>query len=902
MWTATSQAGSVPAYRIETVAGSDLLGDGGAAALAQIGNIQGVAADHLGNLYLSDTDHHRVRKINSSGIITTIAGTGSAGFSGDGGAATSAQLNLPYGLAVDLAGYLYIADLGNSRVRRIAPDGTINTYAGGAQGALGDGGPATSAQLFTPRNVAIDAAGNLYIAEFEGHRVRKVTPDGHIATVAGTGVAGFRGDGSLASNAQLAFPAGLALDRAGVLYIADSQNQRIRKILPGGVIATVLGGSATTTLLSPIAVAVDNAGDIFTADSSDIVHCYTAAGAWINVAGTGAPGYAGDGGPAAAALLTAARDLAVDFTGNLLIADGVRIRRVDSRGQIQTAAGDGYLRAVGDGSAAGNAILFQPSAVALDSNGNLYIADTSTQRVRLVPSSGIVGTFAGTGTAGYDHDQVAATSAELNSPMGVAVGLAGAIFIADTFNHRIRRVSGGSIATFAGTGISGTGAEGLSPQQTQLRGPRGVCADLGGTLYIVDTSNHRVLRAGLDGVVQTVAGNGAPGDAGDGGLARLAQLNQPSACTVDSLGSLFIADTFSHRIRKVNSAGIISTAAGTGHAGNALDETAATVSPLNAPQGVAADGNGNLYIADTANNRIRQVTPDGVIHTIAGDGVAGFSGDGAAATSAQISSPLGLLVDGAGDLYFADSLNNRIRRLVPQTPLVVQPVSVPVPHLSVVNAASLAQGAVAPGESVTIYGSGIGPEVGVAGTFDSTGLLANLLGGAEVHFNGVPAPLFYAQAGQINAQVPYTVAAANSTHVEVFYQNQSAGTLDLAVAAAAPALFPSVANQDGSVNSQTAAAPRGTMVTFYATGEGLTNGANISGQPAAPPYATPAAPVTLSIGGVSAQLLYAGSAPGFVGLLQLDAVIPGGFVPPGPAAVILTVGSVAAPVLTIWLQ
>ncbi|SPE37512.1 hypothetical protein SBA3_2650025 [Candidatus Sulfopaludibacter sp. SbA3] len=142
---------------------------------------------------------------------------------------------------------------------------------------------------------------------------------------------------------------------------------------------------------------------------------------------------------------------------------------------------------------------------------------------------------------------MAATSAELNSPMGVAVGLAGAIFIADTFNHRIRRVSGGSIATFAGTGISGTGAEGLSPQQTQLRGPRGVCADLGGTLYIVDTSNHRVLRAGLDGVVQTVAGNGAPGDAGDGGLARLAQLNQPSACTVDSLGSLFIADTRLHR-------------------------------------------------------------------------------------------------------------------------------------------------------------------------------------------------------------------------------------------------------------------------------------------------------------------------------------------------------------------
>ena len=167
------------------------MGDGGPATAAQIGSIQGIAADRWGNLYLSDTDHHRVRKIDTTGVITTVAGTGAAGFSGDGGPATSAQLNLPYGIAVDLAGYLYIADLNNSRVRRVSPDGTINTYAGsGGQGSTGDGGPATSAQMLTPRNVAVDAAGNLYISEFGGHRVRKVTPDGRIATAAGTGIAG----------------------------------------------------------------------------------------------------------------------------------------------------------------------------------------------------------------------------------------------------------------------------------------------------------------------------------------------------------------------------------------------------------------------------------------------------------------------------------------------------------------------------------------------------------------------------------------------------------------------------------------------------------------------------------------------------------------------------------------
>lgn len=254
------------------------------------------------------------------------------------------------------------------------------------------------------------------------------------------------------------------------------------------------------------------------------------------------------------------------------------VSAINGQGQIQTIAGDGYLRAVGDGGAATAAILYQPSALALDAAGDLYIADAGTQRVRMVQASGVIATFAGTGTAGYDHDQVAASAAELNSPMGVARGLANTVLIADTYNHRIRWVSGGNISTFAGTGVSGTGSEGLSPQQIQLRGPRGVCSDLAGTVYIVDTSNHRVLRAGVTGLVATAAGNGAPGDAGDGGLARLAQLNQPSACSVDSLGNLFIADTFSHRIRKVKGAGIISTVAGTGQAGSALDEVAATVS------------------------------------------------------------------------------------------------------------------------------------------------------------------------------------------------------------------------------------------------------------------------------------------------------------------------------------
>ena len=244
-----ADAGRVP-YHVETVAGSSRIGDGGPALAAQFSNIQGIAYDRLGNLYLSDTDNHRVRKV-SGGIIATIAGTGIAGFGGDGGSALSAQLNLPYGLALDSAGNVYVADLGNQRVRRITPDGTITTVAGtGRKASSPDGAAPTDTSLLSPRNVAI-RAGNLYIAEFEGHRIRKLTPDGKLSTVAGTGVAGSSGDGNRASAAQIDYPAGMAFDRAGGLYFADSGNNAVRKLYADGTIGTVLGRNPDTTLFSP---------------------------------------------------------------------------------------------------------------------------------------------------------------------------------------------------------------------------------------------------------------------------------------------------------------------------------------------------------------------------------------------------------------------------------------------------------------------------------------------------------------------------------------------------------------------------------------------------------------------------------------------------------------------------
>jgi uncharacterized protein (TIGR03437 family) len=224
------------------------------------------------------------------------------------------------------------------------------------------------------------------------------------------------------------------------------------------------------------------------------------------------------------------------------------------------------------------------------------------------------------------------------------------------------------------------------------------------------------------------------------------------------------------------------------------------------------------------------------------------------------------------------------------------------PPIVAVNAASLLPGPVAPGELISIQGLGLGPEAGVVGAVTAAGLFPTVLGGTEVRFDGTPAPMLYAQASQVNVQVPYTVAGSGTVNMEVRYNGQPTGTLTLNVVDTAPALFPALANQDGSINSQNRPAPRSSLITLYATGSGMTNGGNVSGQPAAAPYALPLLPVTLTIAGMPAEILFAGSAPGLVGVLQINARIPGGFVPAGPATVQLGVGAVVSPAMTIWLE
>ncbi|WP_242929066.1 LamG-like jellyroll fold domain-containing protein [Pontibacter vulgaris] len=331
--------------------------------------------------------------------ITTVAGNGTYGYSGDGGAAISARLYNPFNVATDAAGNLYIAEYLNHRVRKVAVDGTITTVAGmGVATYGGDGGAATSAQLRNPSGVAVDAAGNIYIADYGNDRIRKVAANGTITTVAGTGVEGYSGDGGQATSAKLIDPYDVAVDAAGNLYIADYGNSRVRRVAANGIITTV--------------------------------------------AGSGIPGYSGDGGAATSAKLTIPRGVAVDAAGNLYIADQSdnRIRKVSTNGIITTVAGNGTSGYSGDGGAATSAQIRYPTDVAVDAAGNLYIADQSNFRIRKVSTNGVITTVAGNGTSGYSGDGGAATGAQFSSAFGVCVDVAGSLYIADAYNQRIRKV------------------------------------------------------------------------------------------------------------------------------------------------------------------------------------------------------------------------------------------------------------------------------------------------------------------------------------------------------------------------------------------------------------------------------------------------------------------------------
>lgn len=468
---------------ITTIAGG--LGDGVSALNTPLYFPFSTAIDGSGNIYITDNLNHRIRKVTATtGIITTVAGTGIQGYSGDGSLATSANLNNPIEVAVDSSGNIYFADFSNQRIRKVtASTGIITTVAGnGILGYGGDGSAATSANLNNPYGVALDVSGNIYIVDRNNHRIRKVTAStGIISTVAGNGIAAFGGDGSAATLANINFPRGLAVDGTGNIYITDQGNHRIRKV------------TASTGIIS-------------------------------TVAGNGTYGYGGDGSAATSANLKNPVGLTIDGSGNIYIADALnhRIRKVTAlTGIISTVAGNGTGAYGGDGSVATSANLNNPNGIAFDNSGNIYIADASNFRIRKITvSTGIISSVAGNGTASYRGDGSAATLANLHNPTDVVVDGSGNIFIADFYNHRIRKITAsmGNISTVAGNGTPAYGGDNSAATLANLYHPTGVAVDGLGNIYIADRSSHRIRKVTAStGIISTVAGSETSGFGGYGG-------------------------------------------------------------------------------------------------------------------------------------------------------------------------------------------------------------------------------------------------------------------------------------------------------------------------------------------------------------------------------------------------
>lgn len=671
---------------ISTIAGSSNPGDFIPAVNAPLYNPNVVAVDRNGYIVVTDYNN-RIRRIDPvTGIITTIAGTGTAGFSGDGGVATAANLNNPMSICFDTDNNLYFSDYYNYRIRKIsAATGIITTIAGASTtGYTGDGGDASTAKFNSVNNIAVDGSGNLYIADQYNNRIRKITAATNIiTTIAGTGVTGNTGDGGLATAATFKWPNGVGVDGSGNVYITDGWG-RVRKVdAATGIINNFAGngtpgysgdgGVATSAQVNyPFSVIVDKDDNVYLTDRGNyrIRKVAKTTGIITTVAGSGAQGFTGDGGAATSASFDNIVCTAVDADGNVFIADrnNNRIRKVTAAtGIISTYAGTGATSFLYDNNAANTAALNAPASVAIDGSGNIYIADKSNNRIRKVTAStGIITTIAGTGTAASSGDGGLATAAQVYTPLGIAVDGSQNVYIAESSGHRIRKINAltGIITTIAGTGISGFSGDGGAATAAQISSPFSVDVDASGNILITDRGNQRIRKInGVTGIITTIAGTGVAGFSGDGGAATAAQLSAPYDACFDGNGNVYIADRINYRIRKIDAVtGIISSIAGTGISGFSGDGGAATAAQLNNPYSVDVDGNGNVIIADFSNQRIRRIDAvTGVMSTIVGTGTRGYNGDGLAATDAYLNNPNFVRVDGSGNIFIADLSNNRVR-------------------------------------------------------------------------------------------------------------------------------------------------------------------------------------------------------------------------------------------------
>lgn len=653
-------------YKWSTLAGTSPGSANGVGAAARFNEPQGVAVDPAGNVYVAEVSNHTVRKISPSGVTTTFAGLAGSAGSADGARAV-ARFNAPFSLTVDPSGVLYVCDAGNNTIRKVTPTGVVSTFAGAAGlsgSADGAGGKArfngpggivmdvagnlyvsdvfnctirkitsagvvttyagsagqsgstdgigASARFSAPLGLTVDKAGNVYVVDSKANVVRKIAPDRGVSTLAGSaGAAGGLADGS-GGVARFNTPSGIVVDKAGLFYVADAGNAAIRKLTGTGMVSTLSG----------------------------------VAGAFGNIDGS-----------LGAARFSYPFGIAANASGGLYVTDPVShtVRQIAvAGGTVSTLAGMSSAGTVdGSGSAAR---FYGVQGIALGTDGILYVTDGNNHTVRKITSTGVVTTLAGRGRSAGAVDGAGGV-ARFKNPEGIVV-VAGTVYVADKSNHVIRKITAnGVVSTFAGSsGVKGT-SNGIG-SAARFNEPQGLVADSLGNLFVTDTKNHTIRKITPSGQVTTLAGlAGTPGN--QSGTGSAARFEEPSGLAIEKGGSLIVGDTNNHVIRRVTMGGVVSIVAGvTGVSG--YTDGIMGQARFNYPQAVTVDAQGRIFVTDSENHTVRRISTDGEVCTIGGVAGASGSGDGLDG-AARFNYPQGIAVDGSGKLYVTDGDNNVIR-------------------------------------------------------------------------------------------------------------------------------------------------------------------------------------------------------------------------------------------------
>src|SRR5664280_1795155 len=690
-----------PAGAVTTVAGVGMMPSAGSTdatgVSARFNLPNNTAVDSSGNIYVADGGNHIIRKIDTNGAVTTVAGVAGVRGIADG-TGSAAFFNYPAGLAVDSSGNIYEAEPGSTTIRKITSAGVVTTVAGVAGFAGAVDGTGTAARFNSPEDVCVDGTGNVYVADTGNCTIRKITPAGVVSTVAGT--AGRKGYiDSTGLVARFNFPFGVALDNQGHIIVTDTENNMIRKInFPDTLVSTVAGAASNAGYLdgpastaqfnSPGGVAFDNtSGSLYVADTgNNTIRQIDASGTVSAFAGAGLAGTSGadtDIVPRGARF-DSPNNLAFDSSGNLYVADtgNDTIRKIgidpaSGTVMVRTPAGVALSPGQTDGASVGSQF-FAPNGIWVDASGNIYIADTGNNATRkIIPGNGnaAVSTLAGQMTNQGSTDGWG-TAARFKTPTGLTIDSAGNVYVADTGNATLRRITpAGMVSTLAGiAGVSGSTDSSDSTVAT-FYSLWGLTIDKGGNLYGTDINEYTIRRITPDGKVITLAGQaGVTGSTDGTGTGAL--FNSPGAAAAytdpgSGATTVYIADSGNSTIRQMtlstdasgNPVGVVTTFAGNATTAGSTDGTG-TAAQFFGPEGVAVDGSGNLFVADTSNETIRKITPAGVVTTLAGS--AGTKGSlNGSGTFAQFNLPHGLIVDGSGNIYVADTYNYVIRKIAP---------------------------------------------------------------------------------------------------------------------------------------------------------------------------------------------------------------------------------------------